>query len=235
MTAALFLIGTVLLAALVLAASHRYLPAGMARWVAVGLPLWLLYVGLLSWTGTIADQALRPPGAVYIVVPVLLFVALFAVRSSRGAQVAASLPLGLLIGGQVFRLAVELGLHRLWTEGLVPRLMTYEGGNVDIIIGLTAPIAAWFATRGSTGRRLALGWNALGLLALVNIIARAALTAPGPLHLIHSEVPNLAIGTFPYTYIAGFFAPLAILLHVLSIRRLLALRSNPRPRLGSAA
>lgn len=129
------------------------------------------------------------------------------------------------MGAQVFRVAVELGLHRLWVESLVPRLMTYEGGNIDIFIGLTAPFAAWIAGRGPFGRRLALGWNALGLLSLANIVARSALTAPGPLNLIHSELPNLAIGTFPYTFIAGFFAPLAALLHVLSIRHLLM----PRP------
>ncbi|MEO8155477.1 MAG: hypothetical protein ABI605_20610 [Rhizobacter sp.] len=160
--------------------------------------------------------------------PAILFIALFGVRSARGAQVAALLPMGLLMGAQVFRVGVELGLHRLWVEGLVPRLMTYEGGNIDIVIGLTAPLAAWIAGRGPTGRRLALGWNVLGLVALVNIVVRSALTAPGPLNLIHSEVPNLAIGTFPYTLIAGFLAPLAVLLHVLSIRRLLSQRPASR-------
>jgi hypothetical protein len=42
------------------------------------------------------------------------------------------------------------------------------------------------------------------------------------LNFIHGDVPNLAIGTFPYTFIAGFLAPLALLLHVLSIRHLLS-------------
>ena len=228
MTPALFIAGTVLLVAAVLLAARRYLAAGPGRVVAVGLPLWVLYVGLLSWAGVVANVALRPPGVLFIVVPAVLFIALFAVRSDGAARVARSVPLALLIGAQSFRVVVELGLHRLWTEGLVPRLMTYEGGNVDIVIGLTAPIAAWLAARGTTGRRLALGWNVLGLLALLNIVVRSALTAPGPLHLIHAEVPNLAIGTFPFTFIAGFFAPLAVLLHTLSIRRLLPMARQER-------
>jgi hypothetical protein len=100
--------------------------------------------------------------------------------------------------------------------------MTYEGGNIDIFIGLSAPAAAWFARQGQIGRRAAIAWNVLGLLALANIITRSALTAPGALNFIHSEVPNLAVGIFPYTFIAGFFAPLAVMLHVLSLRHLRA-------------
>lgn len=227
MTAVLFLSGVVLLAALVLLSVRRYLLDDAVRRVTLGLPLWLLYVGLLSWTGVVADRTLRPPGVFFIVLPVFMFIGLFAVRSAGGLKVAARLPIGLLIGAQVFRVPVELGLHRLWTEGLVPQLMTYEGGNVDIFIGLTAPLAAWIPTRWPAGRRLAQGWNVLGLLALVNIVVRSALTVPGPLNLIHADVPNLAIATFPYTFIAGFFAPLAALLHVLSLRALSASADRP--------
>ena len=141
-------------------------------------------------------------------------------RSAPGLRLALALPVALVIGLQAFRIGVELLLHRLYIEGLVPRLMTYEGGNVDIAIGLTAPLAAWLATRGRTGRRWAMAWNVVGLVALANIALRAIGTAPGTLHFIPSEVPNLAVGQFPYTYVAGFFAPLAVALHVLAIRSL---------------
>ena len=67
-------------------------------------------------------------------------------------------------------------------------------------------------------QRLALLWNVLGLLALANIVTRAVLTASGPLNLIHAEVPNRMIGTFPFMFIPWFFVPLAVVLHVLAIR-----------------
>ena len=220
MIASSFLTGTGLLALLLVLSVGRYLGASAGRVAFAGLGGWLVYVGTLSALGVVRNPALKPPGVLYIVIPVIAFVALFAVRSKRGGAVAAALPIWLLIGAQVFRVGVELGLHQLWQMGLVPKLMTYEGGNVDIFIGLSAPLVAWLVHSGIVGRRAAIGWNVLGLLALVNVIARSALTAPGPLHLIHSEVPNLAIGTFPYIFIAAFFAPLAVLLHVLSIRHL---------------
>jgi len=47
----------------------------------------------------------------------------------------------------------------------------------------------------------------LGILALTNVVIRAVLTAPGPFNLIHAEVPNLMMGTFPFLFIPGFFVP----------------------------
>ena len=69
---------------------------------------------------------------------------------------------------------------------------------------------AWLSTRGRGGLYAALAWNVIGLLALANVVVRSALTSPGPLHLLDTEVVNRAIGTFPYTLIAGFLAPLAV-------------------------
>jgi hypothetical protein len=100
-------------------------PAG--RVAAAGLGGWLVVVGTLSALGVVRDTALKPPGVLYIVIPVIAFVARFGVRSKRGGAVAAALPIWLLMGAQVFRGGVELGLHPLWQLGLVPRLMTYEG------------------------------------------------------------------------------------------------------------
>jgi hypothetical protein len=205
------------------------------RALLLGLPLWLLYVGLLSYSGVVGNTALRPPGIVYVALPAVLFVLLVFAFSSAGARIASAFPIWVIIGMQGFRIGVELLLHRLWAEGLAPRMVTYEGGNIDILIGLSAPLIAWISTRGHRGERLALGWNVVGLLTLANAITLSALTAPG-LNLIHSEVPDMAIGAFPFTYVAGFFAPLAMALHALSIRGLRAgLRSTlPRPIRGPA-
>jgi hypothetical protein len=103
-------------------------------------------------------------------------------------------------------------------------MLTFAGANVDIYIGLSAPLIAWLSTRGRWGLKLACVWNILGLLALLNVVTRAVLTAPGPLNLIHTEVPDRMIGTFPFLLIPGFFVPLAVVLHVLAIR---SMRESP--------
>ena len=210
----------------------RYLREHLkALWI--GLPVWLLYVGLLSYSGVVSNTALRPPGIVYVAFPAVLFVLLVFARSGAGGRIASVFPLWVIIGMQTFRIGVELLLHQLSVAGLAPRLVTYQGGSIEIWIGLSAPFIAWLSTRGRWGEQVALGWNVVGLLSLANAVTLAALTAPG-LNLIQGEVPNVAIGAFPFTYIAGFFAPLAMALHVLSIRSLRAGLRSTRPFRKSA-
>jgi hypothetical protein len=229
MTSSLFLgfLAGVALSLAVLCA--RFLPRRATAVVFIALPTWLLYVGLLAYFGVVPNPALRPPGMVYILLPVLIFVLLFVVRSPAGGRVAIAIPLSALLAFQVYRVGVELFLHELWREGLVPRMLTFEGANFDILIGASAPVIAWLASRGPFEMRLAFIWNALGLVSLANVVIRSALTAPGPLHILHSEVPNLAIGTFPYTFIPGFLAPLAVVLHVFAIRSLRRRLSKSAP------
>ena len=205
----------------VLLAGARFLRRRAFMAMVLGSLAWLAYVGMLSYFGVVSNPALRPPGAAYILLPVVALVVILA-RSRAGLRVALAVPAALVIGMQVFRVGVELLLYRLYADGWVPRLMTYEGGNVDIAIGLSAPLFAWLATRGSAGRKWALAWNFVGLAALANVAVRAVGTAPGLLNFIHAEVPNLAVGMFPFTYLAGFFAPLAVVGHVLAIRSLRA-------------
>ena len=215
MTAALFL-GFLA----VMALAVRCLPRRDASGVVAGLAAWLLYAGLLGWFGVTGNAALRPPGIAYILGPVVLFILLAVARSPGGARVALAVPLPLLLGMQGFRVGVELFLHQLQIAGLAPGMLTFAGANPDILIGLSAPVAAWLTTRGRQGLRLALAWTMLSLLSLANIAVRSALTAPGPLNLIHAEVPNLVVATFPFMFIPAFFAPLAVVLHVLALRSL---------------
>jgi hypothetical protein len=231
----LFLGYVMVVATLAGAAAIHYLH-GPGRLVAVSiLAFWLVYAGALGFLGVARDQGLRPPGILYLVGPAVLLVLSLA-RSAAGGNLARSVPLAILLGFQGFRVGVEAALHALWQSGLAPHLLTLAGGNVEILVGATAPAAAWLSTRGRLGERLAFAWTVLGSLSLLNVIARAMLTAPGPLHGIDTEVPNVGLGLFPYSFIPGFMAPFAMLLHVLAFRALAA-RRDPvrRPRHGAPA
>jgi hypothetical protein len=203
--------------------------------VLAGLGVWFLYAGLMGHFGILRNSEMRPPGIAFTIVPVLLFLIFFVVQSPASAHVVLAFPLWLILGSQCFRVGVELFLHQLWIEGLVPRMLTFDGANIDIYIGVSAPLIAWVSTRGRWGLELAFAWNILGLLALLNVVIRAVLTAPGPLNLIHTEVPNRMMGTFPFLLIPGFFVPLAVVLHVLAIRSIresLAKRLIPNQERG---
>jgi hypothetical protein len=227
MTTILFLAFVVLMATFAVALIAHYLNGRTAFSVLAGLLVWFVYAGLMGYLGIVRNTAIRPPGVAFIVVPVVAFLLFFIVRLSSNARVTMVFPLWIVLGTQSFRIGVELFLHQLWIDGLVPKMLTFNGANVDIYIGASAPLVAWLSTRGRMGMKLALAWNVLGLLALANVVTRAVLTAPGPLNLIHSEVPNLMIGTFPFLFIPGFFVPLAVALHVLAIQGIISrLRNN---------
>src|SRR6266700_4465160 len=232
MTATLFLGFVAMMAAIVVGLVARCLNCRTAFRVLAGLSAWFIYAGLMGYFGVLKNTAMRPPGTAFLLVPVLFFLFLFIVRFSADARVALAFPLWIILGAQCFRVGVELFLHQLWIGGLVPKMLTFEGANVDIYIGASAPVIAWLSTRGRLGLKLALAWNVLGLLALTNVVTRAVLTSPGPFNVIHAEVPNLMFGTFPYTFIPGFFVPLAVMLHVMAIA---AIRTRLRTEIFGAA
>jgi hypothetical protein len=216
--------------ALIVITVARYLGGRAAWWVLTSLLVWLSYAGLLGYAGVLKNMTMRPPGIVFLVVPVLIFLLVFlafVVLSSAGTRVALAIPLWILLGAQSFRVGVELFLHQLWIDGLVPKMLTFDGANVDIYVGASAVLIAWLSGRGRPGLRLALAWNVLGLLALANVVTRAVLTAPGPLHLIHAEVPNLLLSTFPFLFIPGLFVPLGVVLHSLALRSIVSRLHSP--------
>jgi len=229
MTATLFLGFVAMMAAIVVGLVARYLNGRTALRVLAGLSAWFIYAGLMGYFGVLKNTAMRPPGTAFLLVPVLFFLFLFIVRFSANARIILAFPLWIILGAQCFRVGVELFLHQLWIGGLVPKMLTFEGANVDIYIGASAPVIAWLSTRGRLGLKLALAWNVLGLLVLTNVVTRAVLTSPGPFNVIHAEVPNRMFGTFPFMFIPGFFVPLAVTLHVLAIR---AIRSRLRTGIG---
>src|ERR1700683_2729112 len=193
MITTIFLVFVALMAAVVVALIARYLSRRAAFRVLVGLTVWLVYAGLMGYFGVIKNTAMRPPGIAFLIGPVLLFLLLFIVtivRSTAAVRIALAFPLWILLGIQTFRIGVELFLHQLWIDGLVPKMLTFDGANVDIYVAVSAPLIAWLSTRGRLGLRIALVWSVLGLLALTNVVTRAVLTAPGPFNLIHTEVPN---------------------------------------------
>lgn len=215
----LFLIFVAVISMLLAAGIVRYLPSHYKIPALAGLAAWIAYGGILGYTGVIANASALPPGLFYMLAPIIMLV-MFMARSRVGETVALSFPLWLLMGMESFRLVVEVFLHQLWLDGQLPKMLTYQGANFDILIGISAPIVAWLLISRRISNRMALAWNAIGIAMLANVAVRAVLTSPGPLHFISTEVPNVAIGTFPFTYIPGLMVPLALVLHVLSIRAL---------------
>jgi hypothetical protein len=186
--------------------------------VILGMLAWLSLLLSLSTKGFFAEfESLPPRVLISIVVP---FAVIFFLTFKRSfGELLDQLHPAALIYLQAFRILVEVVLWLIYLDGDVPRQMTFEGWNFDIIAGITAPIAAWIAFGGGrNNKKLAIAWNILGMALLTNILTIAVLSFP---QIGILTPPNYVVAYWPMIWLPGFVAPFAMMLHFFSLRQLL--------------
>jgi hypothetical protein len=196
--------------------------------VLIALCAWLFLTGTLAQGGFLAAWGARPPR-----LPAIPMLALIAIITVNRAEVFQKLldatPRHWPVAMQTFRVGVELAFWGLYACGGAPEQVTFEGRNFDVLVGLTAPFAAFAIARLNLTPGVVIVWNLLGILILSNTIVTTLSSMPGPLHLNWPGMPFTAFAAWPFVWIPAFLAPLAIFIHVFSIRQnaLLLLGKNP--------
>lgn len=196
----------------------------VTRKVAISSTLLLLYLiiqGLLSKTGIFADFSTLPPKILILPVSWLLFT-FFAMLNRKTRSIIAGIPPQWLMYFQVYRIAVEWVLWRLFIEGIIPVQMTFEGYNFDIIAGLLLPITGWLVFKKKVlSVRWAIFANLVGLGLVLTIFYIAVRSAPGPIGADWEDpVRNTMIAYWPMIWLPGLVAPAAIMIHVFSLWQL---------------
>lgn len=180
----------------------------------------VLFLGWLTLTGRLATSgffdAWSPPRLALVLATVLI-VLVSASRAQWAARLG-DLPVGLLVGFQSYRIAVELLIHQAVTEGVAAPTMTWTGSNFDIIPGISALLLAPFANRLPTSWLQA--WNIVSALILLITVATGLLVMPTPLQLIASDPPNIWIAAYPFVWLPAVLVLCAWLGHVVLFRRL---------------
>ncbi len=196
------------------------LSSKLVRNISLGILTWLVIHGVLAIEGVYIENIKRiPPPLIFILVAVFgLMIIMFL--TDWGKSFIDRLPVRELILLSVIRIPVELVLYVLYIHSTIPELMTFAGRNLDILAGLTAPLAAYlWIKKGHAIRKIALIWNLLGLALLVNIIVHALLSAPTVFQQMAFDQPNIALPQFPYIWLAAFVAPAVFFSHLVMIRR----------------
>jgi hypothetical protein len=162
-----------------------------------------------------------PPRILLVFPPILLVViVLLFSKTSRSLSFLPLISASSLIYIQAYRIVVEIILIGLFTEKIVPKELTLHGRNFDLIIGILAiPVGFWLSKNPVTGRKVALAFNALGLISLINIVA---IVIPSLPTRFQQYATNYLPTYFPGILIA-FVAPFAMYVHVLSIKQLLGM------------
>lgn len=182
---------------------------------------WIAIQGIISESGFYIVTDTVPPRFIFLVLPALVFV-LYMMLSKSGHAFIDSLDARWLTYLHVMRIPVEITLYFLFTNRLVPQIMTFAGNNFDIAAGLTAPLVAYFGyKRQPLPKVILLFWNFLCLALLANIVITAVLSAPFPFQQFAFEQPNVGVLYFPFTWLPGFVVPIVLFAHLVSIRQLL--------------
>jgi hypothetical protein len=193
---------------------------------------------LLSWLGVMGGLAAQgffdafftqfpPPLALALLPPWIAIIGCIAVPALRTSLTVT--PLALLIGYQTFRVGVEYVLWLLYQQGHMPHAMTFEGQNIDLIVGITAPVVALLVVRPRPWTAwLALVWNGAALLILLNTIRVAFQSVPGVFHDPTMQPPNTIISEVPFIWLPSFVVPMALLGHAVALAKVLP-HIVPRP------
>jgi len=211
------------LAAAVAYASHQLdEPAGTRRAAVIGTlvmgALWMAVTWAAADTGVLLQwEATPPPFALLLLAIVGL--ALTIAFTPYGTRLVLGLPLWSLIAIQGFRLPLELAMHGMYERGIMPMQMSFSGRNFDIVTGLSALVVAWLVGTGRAGRGVALVWNLLGLVLLINIVTVAILSTPRFL-IFGPENVNTWVFYPPFVWLPAVMVLAALAGHLLIFRAL---------------
>jgi len=186
----------------------------------ISILFWLVFILVVAERGILNNFHSMPPRIFIVTLPIILLILLLFL-SPKFLRLTDHLNPFWLIYPQCFRIIMELILWLLYRYHIVPRQMTFEGWNFDILAGLTAPFVAYYCFRKQKWSPIvAIIWNFGGLLLLANIIIISMLSTPYPFRYFMNEPANTIIFNFPFVWLPSFVVPFALLLHLLSLRRL---------------
>lgn len=138
---------------------------------------WLLVTELIAASGVLRWFDATPPPFTVLALAVGI-VGIAVPCSPLGARLVRGLPLWALVGFQVFRLPLELVMHRAYAKGVMPVQMSYSGQNYDILSGITVSVLGLWLGRGRVPRWVVASWNMLGFALLVKVVTIAILSTP---------------------------------------------------------
>jgi hypothetical protein len=184
------------------------------------LLVWLFIIVLLAYSNFLSDTSGFPPRLFLLVAPsIITIIAVFSIKKSR--IFLLKMPLTTLTFIHIVRVPVEIVIFWLASYQLMPVEMTFEGSNLDILSGITAPFAGIFLVgMRSKSRYGAIIWNLLALGLLINVVSRAIAATPyfySPDSMDHA---NVAVLYFPYLFLPTLVVPLVLFSHLVCLYKL---------------
>jgi hypothetical protein len=198
-----------------LSPAQRLTTAAMAGlWI--GLAIALATIGIYA-----AAAAPVPVVGVMAGLP-LIGLGLAALLSARLRDVLLALPVTLLVGLHILRIATGGFLLLLALQGRLSGPFPESAGWGDVTVGLIAiPLTVAIARELPFYRVALLAWNVLGTLDLVTAVWLGISSAPGsPLQRFGETIGSTAMWTLPWSNIPTLLVPFYLITHGIIFARL---------------
>ncbi len=175
----------------------------------------------------------RPPWLVYLFFALIVIGPIAVARwSSLDELLTDRRTLAELLISQTARwlgcvfLVLEVG-------GQLPGFFAYPAAFGDIAVGLTACVAV-IALTWSTSTSIPIAWSVLGLLDFIGAVGTAFLASQA-VAIVHTDPPTSMFTQWPMVLFPTYLVPFSIILHITTIRVLLANHRHAQDEHSSVA
>ncbi len=192
--------------------------------IAAPASVWMCGTAALAMSGVLARFDFTPPPMAVMILLIFGLPVLMAC-TAPGARAAAAWPVASLVGLQIFRLPLEIVMHRAAGLAIMPSELSYSGYNFDIVTGVGA-LVLWLAMRvAHVPRALLWAWNlwGLGCLVVIGWIARSS----SPMVRAFGDDPrhvNTWVLYVPYVWLPTVLVMIALGGHLVLTRKLVSRR-----------
>jgi hypothetical protein len=184
--------------------------------------LWIGLVIALATIGIYAATAAPVPVVGVMAGLPLIGLGLAALLSARLRDALLALPVTLLVGLHILRIATGGFLLLLALQGRLSGPFPESAGWGDVTVGLIAiPLTVAIARELPFYRVALLAWNVLGTLDLVTAVWLGISSAPGsPLQRFGETIGSTAMWTLPWSNIPTLLVPFYLITHGIIFARL---------------
>jgi hypothetical protein len=196
-----------------------YYSNGKPKKLTLLIILWSIVHSILAFNGFYENTESIPPRFGLVLIPATLFIILGLLPkqqkwflNERNSKISTFL--------HIVRLPVEIVLFELFIHKMIPELMTFNGRNFDILMGITAPIVGYFFMVNKVGKKGLLIWNIIGLILVLSILTNGLLSAELPFQQFGFDQPNRGINYFPFVLLPALIVPIVIWTHLSDIIKL---------------
>lgn len=196
-----------------------HLSNGKPKYMTLLIVVWSLIHATLAYTNFYQVVDTFPPRFALIMLPVIVtFIYAFLPGQIDWATKRRNIQFSTVL--HTIRIPVEIILFYLFIHKMVPELMTFEGRNFDILIGLSAPIISIMIYKNKISNKGLLIWNIAGLIFIDFIFLNGLLSAELPIQQFGFEQPNKAVTFFPFVLLPATIVPIVIYTHLIDIVKL---------------